>query len=293
MTIDGAGPGGSTDVTKDTTPTLTGTFDAAPGTAVTVSVAGQALTTQVLATGTWAVTASQLPAGNHTVVATVRDAAGNHGSATQRLTVEVNPAPVDLAGASSFSVLGGSAVSSAGPTWVSGDLGLSPLGLVTGFPPGLVGGDIHDKDGAAGLARADLRAAYDELDARTPHQSVVGNLGGQTFHAGIHHATTALALTGSVTLDAEGDPSAVFVFQGDAAFDTAAAARVVLTGGARPQNVYWQIEGAVGTGASTSMVGTILTAGAITLGDGTQLIGRALSLGAVTLTASSLRLSSG
>jgi hypothetical protein len=289
VTIDGAGPGGSTDVTKDTAPTLAGTSDATPGTPVTVTVAGQVLTTQVLADGTWGVTASPLTAGDHTVVAAVLDAAGNHGSATQRLTVEVSPAPVDLAGATSFSVLGGTAVSSTGPTSVSGDLGLSPFGLVTGFSSGLVGGDIHDKDSAASLARAGLQAAYDELDARTPHQSVVGDLGGQTFHAGIYHSTAALSLTGTVTLDAENDPSAIFIFQGDAALDTAASARVVLAGGAQPRNVYWQIEGAVGTGASSTLTGTILSAGAITLGDGTQLTGRALSLAAVVVTASTVR----
>ena len=86
-----------------------------------------------------------------------------------------------------------------------------------------------------------------------------------------------------MTLDAENDPSAIFIFQGDAAFDTAASAHVVLAGGAQAANVYWQVQGAVGTGASTTMVGTILSAGAITLGDGTQVNGRALSLGAITM----------
>jgi hypothetical protein len=287
--IDGAGPSGSTNVTKDTTPTVTGTSNATPGTTLTVEVSGQVLTTQVLANGTWTLTTGELTAGNHTMVASVRDTSGNNGTASQLLTVEVNPAPVSLADARSYSVVGGSAITSGGASTVSGDLGLSPLGAITGLPPGAVGGDIHDKDGSAAQVRTNLEAAYVELDARTPHQSVIGNLGGQTFHAGIYHKATALGLTGTVTLDAENDPSAIFIFQGDAAFDTAASAHVVLARGAQPGNVYWQIQGAVGTGAATTMVGTILTAGAITLGDGTQLLGRALSLDAVVMTANTVR----
>ena len=287
--IDGAGPGGSTNVTKDTTPTITGTTNATPGTTVTVDVSGHALTTQVLASGSWSLTTSELAAGNHTVVASVRDTSGNNGSASQLLTVEVNPDPVDLGDAQGYSVVGGSAITGDGATTISGDLGLSPLGAITGFSPELVGGDIHDKDSAAAQVRTSLEAAYDELAARTPHQTVIGNLGGQTFHAGIYHKATALGLTGTVTLDAENDPSAIFIFQGDAAFNTAASAHVVLARGAQPGNVYWQIQGAVGTGAATTMAGTILTAGAISLGDSTQLLGRALSLDAVTMTASAVR----
>jgi len=292
VSIDGDGVEGSTDSTKDTTPTLVGSSNAPAGSTVTATVDGQVLTTSVLATGTWSVTAGELGAGTWTVVASVRDTSGNNGSATQLLTVEVNPDQVDLATAGSYSVLGGSGLTGTGVTTVTGDLGLSPLGAITGFPPGSVGGAVHDKDLPAAQARTDFLAAYDELDERIPHKTVVGDLGGQTFRAGIYHQTTALALTGTVTLDAENDPSAIFIFQGDAALDTAASAQVVLARGAQPGNVYWQVEGAVGTGASTTMVGTILAAGAITLGDGTQLIGRALSYGAVTMAATTVRFTS-
>ncbi|MDX6373086.1 MAG: hypothetical protein QOD98_2074, partial [Nocardioidaceae bacterium] len=279
VTIDGAGP----IVTKDTTPTITGTSNAAPGTIATVRVAGQVLTTAVQPDGTWSVTAGQLTAGTWTVVASVRDGSGNNGAATKSLTVEVNPDPVSLAGAGSYSVLGGTGVTSTGATSLAGDLGLSPAGAITGFPPGVVSGATHDKDANAAQARADLVTAYNELDSRAPVGTVVGDLGGQTFHAGIFHTSAALALTGTVTLDAEGDPTAIFIFQGDAAFDTAASAHVVLAGGALAANVYWQIQGAVGTGASTTMAGTILTAAAINFGASTQLAGRALSLDAVTM----------
>lgn len=289
ITIDGRGPSGATDVTKDVTPTLSGTSNAAPGSPVTLRTAGQVASTTVLADGTWHATLAALAAGTRTVLASVRDAAGNNGSASQVLTVEVNPDPVTLGSAGSYSLLGRSGVTATGVTTVSGDLGLSPAGAMTGFPPDRVGGEAHDKDAPAAQARADLETTYEELDARTPHQVVAGDLAGQTFHAGIYHQTAAMQLTGTVTLDAEGDPSAVFIFQGEAAFNTAASARVSLIGGAQPGNVYWQVQGAVNTGAGTTLAGTVVTKGAVTLGAGTTLLGRALSYGAVTAAGTAVR----
>jgi hypothetical protein len=100
--------------------------------------------------------------------------------------------------------------------------------------------------------------------------------------------TAALALTGTVTLDGEGDPGAVFIFLGDADFDTAAGSTVSLVGGAQPANVFWVVAGAIGTGANSSMSGALLSRGAITLGDGTAVTGQALSRGTVTLAGNSL-----
>ena len=124
---------------------------------------------------------------------------------------------------------------------------------------------------------ANLTLAYNDADELVVHAEFAGDLNGRTFHAGVHHTAAALALTGTLTLDGEGDPNAVFIFQVDAALNTAAASHVVLTNGAQAANVYWQVLGAAGTGASSTFAGTILAAGAITLGDSTLLIGRALS----------------
>ena len=142
---------------------------------------------------------------------------------------------------------------------------------------------VHNADEAANQAQADLLTAYDDADGRTPRSELSGDLGTRTFRAGVYHSTAALALTGTVTLDAAGDENAVFIFQVDAAMDTAANANVVLANGARAANVFWQTQGAVGTGAGTVLRGTILSEGAVTLGNGTQLSGRALSRGNVTL----------
>ena len=93
---------------------------------------------------------------------------------------------------------------------------------------------------------------------------------------GVYHSTAALALTGILILDAQNDPDAVFVFQAGAAFNTAAAASMVLINGAQASNVYWVVTGAAGAGAASLLSGNILAKGAITLGLGTVLIGRAL-----------------
>ncbi len=103
----------------------------------------------------------------------------------------------------------------------------------------------------------------------------------------MHHRTGAIQLTGTVTLDAENNSDAIFIFQTNAAFNTAAGSTVNLIRGAKAANVYWVVGDAAGTGANTSLSGTIL-ATAITLGAGTVLNGRALSLTAVTLDANSI-----
>jgi hypothetical protein len=280
--------GGPAVTTKDTTPIIAGVSSAAPGSTVKVTVDGQSLSTTVTADGTWAATAAQISAGGYEIVARVRDANGNGSVATQALTVEVNPPPINLGAAATYSVLAGVGVVNTGFTTMSGDLGVSPTAAVLGFPPGTYQGTRHAGDLAAATAQQSLLGALNEASARAPHTQITGNLGGKVFHAGVHHMTAAMALTGTVTLDGEGDQNAVFIFLGDAAFNTAAASTVSLVGGARPANVFWVVTGAIGTGANSSMSGALLSRGAITLGSGTAVTGQALSRGTVTLFGSSL-----
>lgn len=280
--------GGTAASTKDITPTMTGVSSAAESSTVSVVIDGQNLSTTVAADGTWAVTAAELSAGRYEVVAKVRDANGDGASASQDLIVEVNPPRIDLGAASSYSVLAATGVVNTGPTTMSGDLGVSPATSVTGFPPGTFDGSLHAGDPAAATAQEDLLAALDDASSRAPHTEIEGDLGGQVFRAGVHHRTAALALTGTVTLDGEGDPDAVFIFVGDAALDTAAASTVSLVNGARPANVFWVAAGAAGTGANSSLSGALLARGAITLGAGTTLTGQALSRDTVTVADGSL-----
>jgi hypothetical protein len=279
VTIDG---GAAVD-TKDTTPTVTGITNAPVGTPVTVTIDSQVLTTTAQNDGTWTVTAAPLTAGTYNLVASARDAAGNAGSATQALTVEVNPAPVVLGTAGTYSVLAGTGVANTGATNLSGDLGVSPGSVITGFPPGTVNGTIHAGDADAAQAQSDLITAYNDAAGRTPDSSFSGDLNGRTFHEGVYRTAAALTLTGTLTLDAQGDPNANFIFQVGAAMNTGAASNVNLINGAQASHIIWVVTGAAGTGASSTISGTIIATGAITLGDSTRLTGRALAYGTITL----------
>ncbi|MET0933706.1 MAG: ice-binding family protein [Mycetocola sp.] len=284
ITIDG----GPAFTTKDDTPTISGTSSAAVSSPVTVNIAGQTLSTTVTAGGTWSVTAAALAAGQYTIAAKVRDSSGNGSSASQTLTLEVNPAPVTLGVSSTFSVLAYTSVVNTGSTVLSGDLGVSPATSVTGFPPGVLAGNTYAGDSTAAAAQAALLTALDDGSAHVKHTEILTDLGGRTFHAGVHHSTAALGLTGTVVLDGEGNSDAVFIFQSDAAFNTAASSTVSLINGAQAANVFWIVTGAAGTGASSSLAGSILARGAITLGAGTTLVGQALSRDTVTLAGNTL-----
>ena len=192
---------------------------------------------------------------------------------------------VDLGTAATYSVLAGTGVANTGAgTVLAGDLGLSPTGAITGFPPGTVNGTIHDKDAAAETAQSDRADAYADAAGQASTSTFAGDQAGVTFHPGVHTSAAAVSNTGTITLDADGDSSAVFVFQVGGALAPAAASKVVLTDGALANNVYWQVVGAISLGAGAKFVGTLLGAAAITFGDGASIKGRALGAATVTVT---------
>jgi hypothetical protein len=190
--------------------------------------------------------------------------------------------PVVLGTAAQYSVLAGPSVTSTGAgTVLALDLGVT--GTVAGFPPGTVTGAIHVGDAAVKTAHTDRQAAYESIVAQTDGTPFSGDIAGKTFTPGLHSATAAITNTGTITLDAAGDPGAIFVFQMGAALSSAASTKVVLKNGALANNVYWQVTGAVALGAGVEFVGTILGAGAISFGAGASLKGRALGATTVAL----------
>ncbi|WP_231912577.1 ice-binding family protein, partial [Rhodococcus sp. EPR-157] len=149
---------------------------------------------------------------------------------------------VGLGTAESFAVLAGQTVTNTGPSTISGDLGVSPGTAVVGFPPGSVNnGVIHAADAVALQAQSDLTTAYNDAAGRTPATVASVDLGGQTLAPGIYKADSTLGLTGTVTLDAENDPAAVFIFQVGSSLITAPNSTVAMIRGANPCNVFWQI----------------------------------------------------
>jgi hypothetical protein len=192
-------------------------------------------------------------------------------------------ATVGLGTAASFSVLGGSTVTNTGPTTMFGDLGLSPGSSVTGAPHVL--GETHVDDAVAIGAKNALTAAYDNAASRPSNGSAGTDLSGQVFLPGVRTASSSLLLSsGSVTLDAEGDPDAVFIFQIGSTLITGSNTTVLLTGGAQACNVFWQVGSSATLGTGTSFVGTIMASATITANTAATIHGRLLaSTGAVNL----------
>jgi LPXTG-motif cell wall-anchored protein len=134
-------------------------------------------------------------------------------------------------------------------------------------------------------AQGDLSVAYDALVARTKTDTITADLGGQIIKSGVHAAgAEALALTGDLILDAEGDPDAVFIFQAGTTLTTAAGSTVVLTNQAQACNVVWQLGTSATLGTDSHIVGAIVAQVSITAMTGASIDGQLLALtGAVTL----------
>jgi hypothetical protein len=194
--------------------------------------------------------------------------------------------PISLGTAADFAVLAGTTVTNTGLTTISGDIGVSPGTAVTGFPPGqIVNGAIHANDGPAVQAEADLALAYTDAVARTTTATVSGQLGGTTKSAGVYDSVSGtFGIAGTLTLDAQGDPNAVFIFKAVSTVITAASSTVNLVNGAQSCNVFWQVGSSATLGANSILRGNLLAFTSITVGAGLQVDGRALAInGAVTL----------
>jgi hypothetical protein len=190
--------------------------------------------------------------------------------------------------ANSFAVLGASTVTNTGPTIVGGNLGVSPGAAITGFPPGLVlaPGTIHAADAVALQAQTEVTTAFNVLAALPPNASLTGqDLGGLTLTPGVYNFATSAQLTGTLTLDGQGDPNARFVFQIGSTLTTASSSRVIFVNGAQDDEVYWQVGSSATLGTSTQFAGNIVALTSITLNTNASIVcGRALARnGAVTL----------
>jgi hypothetical protein len=198
-----------------------------------------------------------------------------------------SPAPIVLGAAGAFAVLANTTVTSAGVSTLTGDLGVSPGVAATGFPPGadgVVNGTIDIDNSAAAAGQADLAKAYADAVSRGPAVPITTDLGGMVLAPGVYAAGASLPLTGTLTLDANGDPAAVFILQAGSTLITAANSHVILTGGAQSCNVFWQVGSSATLGASSSLDGTILASTSITMGDSVTIDGRALAVGAAVTT---------
>jgi hypothetical protein len=184
---------------------------------------------------------------------------------------------VGLGAATDFAVMAAATITNTGPTTITGDIGLSPGTAITGQGSLTVHGTIHAADAAAAQAQADLVTAYNDAAGRSPNAVVAGDLGGQTLTPGVYSSASSLGITGTLTLDANGDPNAVFIFQMGSTLITASGSHVVLTGGAQPSNVFWQVGSSATLGTYSQLSGSILALASITLTTGVTVDGRALA----------------
>lgn len=196
-------------------------------------------------------------------------------------------ATVGLGTAAPYAVLAGTPdITSTGNTTITGDVGIHPATVVSGFPPGTISGTIHAGDADALQAKSDLVIAYDDAAGRPSDATVAGGtLGGLTLVPGVYSSGGAtLALTGTLTLDAGGNPDAVWIFQASSDLVTASASSVVFTNEARACNVFWQVTSSATLGSGSQFAGTILALTSITMADAVVLDGRALARnGTVTM----------
>jgi autotransporter-associated beta strand protein len=190
-----------------------------------------------------------------------------------------------LGEAEKVAILGGSTVTNAGPTSVTGNLALSPGVSVTGFPPGtIVGGSIHIGDELATRAHADAFTAYTALVSEA-HTTILSgqNLGGMTLTPGVYYFATAAALDGMLSLDTGGDPNAAFHFQIGTTLTTGVASNITLLNG-NTVNIFWQVGTSATIGVGSTFTGNILADQSITVNSGATINGRAIAINAaVTL----------
>lgn len=207
-------------------------------------------------------------------------------------------AQIPLGTSQSFAVLGGSTVTNTGATVITGNLGVSPGSAVTGFPPGIVtGGAIHAADAVAAQAQNDLTTAYNSAAGTPCGVDLTGqNLGSVgTLTPGVYCFTSSAALTGTLTLNFQGNPNALFLFKIGSTLTTASGSSVVLTntgGTTCPTNLFWQVGSSATLGTGSTFAGNILALTSITITTGAGLTGRALARnGAVTLDTNTVNIS--
>jgi len=194
--------------------------------------------------------------------------------------------PVILGQAVDFAVLAGSGITNTGPTTILGDVGTFPTTTINGFGTVTLTGTNHAGDATTQTAKSDLLTAFNDAAGRVPTitYAPIFDLGGLTLAPGVYNDPTSLGLTGTLTLDAMGDPNAVWIFQAGSTLITGSSSMVSLIGGAQASNVFWQVGSSATLGTNTSFVGSLLASQSITLTSGATVDGRVLAVNAaVTL----------
>lgn len=211
---------------------------------------------------------------------------------------------VSLGTAGNYAILAKTGVSTIPSSTVTGNVGLSPAarGFLTGWSlmseptdtsfasaQVVAPGRLYAADNVGGTTKVDLTTAV--TDMQTAYTAAAGKapgscpgagiMSGLTIAPGVHTCANGVTIPTSITLS--GTATDVWVFQFAQGLTQSAATQVILAGGALPQNVFWQVAGAVDIGTTALMQGVVLSQTAINMQAGAKVNGRLLAQSAVTL----------
>jgi hypothetical protein len=193
---------------------------------------------------------------------------------------------VDLGSAGSFGALAGSGITFGGvTTTITGDIGSSPTPTITGLANLILVGENHLGDAITVQAKTDLATAYSSAAGITPTMlyGAVFDLGGLTLNPGVYNGSSSLGITGTLTLDGNGNSDAIWIFQAGSTLTAATDSKIILINGARPENIVWQVGSSATLNTDAYFTGTILALTSISLGTGATVIGGLLAQnGAIT-----------
>jgi len=196
---------------------------------------------------------------------------------------------VNLGTTSGFAVLAGSTITNTGTTTINGDVGgdvgLSPGTIFSGKNSVTMSGAAHLADAVALKAKVDLVTAFNDAGGRTPVTRIPTELGGKTLKPGTYDsADGTFQITGTLTLDAQGNPDGVFVFKTASSLITASNSKVNLINSARFCRTFWKVGSSATLGTNSHFVGHIFALSSITAKTGATVQGQLLVRdGAVTL----------
>jgi Ice-binding-like len=199
------------------------------------------------------------------------------------------PATVDLGSDSSFAVLAGSGITVAGAvnsTTINGDIGTFPTTSITGLANVILNGANQAGNSVTQNAQNNLVSAFNDAAGRaaTMTYAPVSDLGGLTLTSGVYKDPTSFGLSGTLTLNGQGNPNTVFIIQAGSTLITASGSSVVLINGAQACHVFWEVGSSATLGTDSDFVGNILASASITADTGATVDGRLLAeTGAVTL----------